>query len=181
MKKLLVVIGMPGSGKDTQIDYMSKRRKLNVIRIGDLVRAKAKSNPDIEEDLESGDLVDNDVVNDLVSHAINSVPDGSYLISDGFPRDIGQAKWLDTFVANHDVIIDKVLLIDIDNDVSVDRLSKRGRDDDDSKTIQHRLEVFHTETDKVIDYYKADDRLSIVNGEPSPEVVSAEIEKILGW
>lgn len=45
MKQLLVIIGMPGSGKDTQIDYMAKRRKFEVIRIGDLVRQRAKTDP----------------------------------------------------------------------------------------------------------------------------------------
>lgn len=181
MKKLLVVVGMPGSGKDTQIDFLSKRQKFEVIRIGDLVRAKAKTDSAIGVDLESGDLVDNDVVNELVAEAIINSADDSYIISDGFPRDIEQAKWLDEFVDKHNCIIEKVLLIDINDDVSIARLSKRGRDDDDDKTIRHRLEVFHAETDKVVEYYEASQRISVVNGKLDPLSVANEIEKILGW
>lgn len=181
MKQLLVIIGMPGSGKDTQIEYLSKRRKLTVIRIGDLVRSKAKIDPQIEADLEAGNLVKNDIVNELVADAIKLARDSEYLISDGFPRDLEQAKWLEEFVARHDCKIDKVLLLDIDDQTALNRLRKRGRDDDDEATILHRLEVFHAKTDPVLDYYRAKKRLSVVDGSLAPRKVADEIQKSLGW
>jgi len=181
MKQLLVIIGMPGSGKDTQIEFMAKRRKLEVIRIGDLVRAKAVTNNKIDADLDAGNLVDNDIVNNLVKDAIQSAPDDSYLISDGFPRDIEQAKWLDEFASNNACKIVQVLVIRIEDSTAIERLKKRGREDDDEDTINHRLEVFHDQTDRVIDYYKSSQRLSEVNGEDAPEEVAQKIENILQW
>lgn len=181
MKQLLVIIGMPGSGKDTQIEYLAKRRKFDVIRIGDLVRAKAKNNASIAADLDAGNLVNNTIVNDLVAEAINSAANKSYLISDGFPRDVEQAIWLDEFINSNNCEIENILLIDVNDDLAIKRLTHRGRDDDDSVTIQHRLDVFHTKTDKVIEYYQDRERISVVNGEGTPEEVADSIEKILGW
>lgn len=135
----------------------------------------------IEADLEAGNLVDNRVVNELVESTIKTTSDGSYLISDGFPRDLEQAKWLDEFCSFNDCEINKVLLININDATAIARLGKRGRDDDDRATIEHRLEVFHTRTDDVIDYYQSSQRLSEVNGEATPDKVADEIEKILEW
>lgn len=181
MKQLLVVIGMPGSGKDTQIEFMAKRRKIEVIRIGDLVRAKALTNSKIKADLDAGNLVDNNVINKIVKDVIQSAPEGSYLISDGFPRDIEQAKWLDEFARNNACKIDRVLFIKIKDSTAIERLKKRGREDDDEVTINHRLEVFHQQTDQVIEYYKSSQRLSEVNGEGTPNEVANQIEDILQW
>ena len=97
MNKLIVVIGLPGSGKDTQIELLSKIRKVNVIEAGDLIRKKAESYPEIKAEVEQGDLVDNDMVNSLVSEKLTSFGSESVIISDGFPRRLSQAKWLDDF------------------------------------------------------------------------------------
>lgn len=181
MKKLLLIIGMPGSGKDTQIEYMAKRRKLSVIRIGDLVREKARTDQGISKDLEAGNLVDNGVVNALVADAIKASVDGSYIISDGFPRDLPQAQWLNEYLPNCNCELDKVLYIDIDDITALERLQKRGRDDDDEATINHRLEVFHTQTDDVIDYYQKSGQLTKVDGRLDPDEVAEKIQKVLGW
>lgn len=181
MKQILLVIGIPGSGKDTQIEYMVKRRQLNVIRVGDLIRKKAKFDKKIQLDFEAGNLVDNKIVNELVADTIQSASPQDYIVSNGFPRDLTQAVWLDKYLAINNYSIDRILLIDVSDAVATERLLKRGRDDDNRSAVVRRLKVFHTQTDDVIEYYQRSGKLTKIDGSPSPEEVAKDIQEVLNW
>jgi len=181
MKKLIVVIGLPGSGKDTQIELLSKIREVNVIEAGDLVRKKAESDPEIKAKVEQGELVDNDMVNSLVSEKLKSFNSESVIISDGFPRRLCQAKWLDDFAKSSDIEIYRYILINIKDEESMKRLLKRGRADDKKEVIKHRIAIFHNETKEVIDYYKDKGLLSIVDGMGSVEDIHERMKAALNW
>lgn len=181
MKKLLVIIGLPGSGKDTQIESLSNRRKLEIIKVGDLVRRKAQDDARVAEDLKRGDLADDDMVNELIAQAITAARAGAYIISDGFPRDLDQAKWLEMFLNKNDACIDKVVYLDADDSVAMQRLLKRGRDDDTAETITHRIEVFHSQTDPVAEYFRSKGQLLEINANGTPDQVAQDIKQRLGW
>ncbi len=181
MKNLLVIIGMPGSGKDTQIAILAKRRSLSVIRVGDMVRKQSESDPSLAVSLKAGDLADNVKVNALLEHGINSAPQGSYIVSDGYPRVLEQVIWLAGQISPAKLVLDRVLFINISDDVARGRLLKRGRIDDTLGIIEHRLGVFHALTDKVVEYYQSMGVLVEVDGSGSPEDVSRAIQGALGW
>lgn len=181
MKQLLIIVGLPGSGKDTQIESLGERKKIEVIRIGDLVRAKAKTDPLVAKDLEQGNLADNAMVNQLIDQSIQNFPDPSYIISDGFPRDLEQAEWLVDYLQSKQVELVGVLYIKISDSVAMQRLLKRGRDDDQEKTIAHRLEVFHKQTGAVVEFFRQLNKLSEIDGSGTPKEVEQAIRAKLGW
>lgn len=179
-KKLLVIIGMPGAGKDTQIAQLQTRQQIEVLRVGDLVRARAKTDPKLAAVLEAGDLVDDEVVNELVIDAMHNIGE-QLLVSDGFPRDIAQAEWLTNTLPTQDFSLLGAVYLHISDTEALKRLLNRGRTDDDSATVQHRIEVFHTQTDPVVDYFKQQGKLIQIDGEQSVEAVAADVQKALGW
>jgi adenylate kinase len=181
MKKLLVIVGLPGSGKDTQIAGLMDRRALRVIRVGDLVREQAKTDAEVAADLKNGDLADNGLVNELIRGAIEQAPPNSYIVSDGFPRDLEQAIWLDKYLETFGIAMDRVLYIKVDDDVALIRLMKRGREDDSKATIKHRIQVFHQMTDEVITHYRQKGQLVEIDGNGTPQEVVKNIKVGLGW
>lgn len=181
MKKLLIVLGKPGSGKDTQIEMLKKLRPIHEISVGDLVRSYAKSHGDIKNDMNSGKLVDNRVVNSLFFNAVTELDDNLLILCNGYPRDFEQADWLEKELGNMSLEIDKVLLIDISDEEVIKRLSKRGRDDDTSNSVQKRLSVFHNNTQRVIDHFKQKGLLVVADGMGTEKEVEDSIIEALGW
>ncbi len=179
-KKLLVIIGMPGAGKDTQIAQLQTRQQIEVLRVGDLVRARAKTDPKLAAVLEAGDLVDDEVVNELVIDAMHNIGE-QLLVSDGFPRDIAQAEWLNTTLPAQNFSLVGAVYLHISDSEALKRLLKRGRTDDDKATVQHRIDVFHAQTDPVIKYFEQQEKLIRINGEQSVEAVTSEVQEALGW
>ena len=181
MKKLILVIGMPGAGKDTQIELLQKTRPINVIRVGDLIRKKAEKDNELSQTMQQGGLVDNEIVNKMVdSEMANFKKDGT-IVSDGFPRDLPQAEWLDSYSKDNDIRIEKFIYLKITDEESLKRLLKRGRSDDSEKTIKNRIEVFHERTNKVLDYYKNNQLLVEVDGMGSVEDIHERMKRALNW
>lgn len=181
MKQLIVVIGLPGSGKDTQIDLLQGLRKIEVIRIGDLIREQAKTNPSIAQALHSGNLVDYDLVNSIVRQQFESFPDGSIIVSDGFPRDTDQADWMESYASTHDIEISKYILLEISDQESLQRLLRRGREDDTQAIITRRIEVFHELTDEVIDSVRGRDNFASIDATGSTDEILNRLKAALGW
>lgn len=181
MRKLLIILGMPGSGKDTQIAELCNRRKAFVIRVGDLVREKAKSDPRVAKDLEEGNLADDHMVNQLIESTIDNTDEDAFIISDGFPRDIKQARWFEEFMSDRKIELENTMLLDVDEKVALERLLKRGREDDEKSIIKHRLDVFKNETGDVVDYYSRKDNFLHIDGNGTPDEVLDQIREKLTW
>jgi adenylate kinase len=165
----IVLLGPPGSGKGTQAARLRDELDLTHVATGDLVRA----HPDrTEAYTREGRLVPDDVVLGLVEHALGEAPGGVLL--DGFPRSVEQAKSLDGLVRLTDVVF-----LDVPDDVVLERLSHRGREDDDLDTVNERLAVYRDTTEPLVDYYAGKSLLRRIDGNGTPEEVHARIEDAL--
>lgn len=127
----LVILGAPGSGKGTQAVRIAESRSLKHISTGDLLReAVAAGTPlgkQVESILTSGKLVSDEIVLELIREAVKSdagrVEKGWIL--DGYPRTTAQAEALETVLGQIGQKIDSVLVLDVDNEAIVERLSNR--------------------------------------------------------
>lgn len=129
----------------------------------------------IKETLHSGNLLPDEKTIPVIEKYLEKPAYKNGYIIDGFPRTLSQAQYFNPNV-------DKVVYITLPDKEALWRIAYRTEDRDDSaaKTIIHRINVFHENTDKVIDFYQTEGKLVEVDGQPSIEEVNEEILKGLG-
>ena len=179
----VVLIGAPGSGKGTQGVELAKRLGVAYLATGDVLRDHVERGTDlgrrVAEYLDRGELVPDDVVVDVVcDHLAPLADDGGYVL-DGFPRTVAQAQAAEELLPGG--LADVVVYLDLPDDVARERLDQRddGRSDDDEDTIDHRLEVFHAETEPLVGFYEDRGQLRRVDADQPPTAVLAAIEAVL--
>jgi len=125
----IVLLGAPGSGKGTQAKHMVERYKVPQVSTGDLLRSAVTSGTPLGQQakaaMDSGQLVPDEIVLGMIRERL-AMPDASNgFILDGFPRNINQAEALDRMLAELNTPLDGVLLIEVDFDLLMQRLSGR--------------------------------------------------------
>jgi adenylate kinase len=125
----IVMLGAPGSGKGTQAQRIQKEHGLPQISTGDLLRkAVADKTPlglRAKSVMDAGELVPDDVVLGMIKGRIAARDAKRGFILDGFPRNTSQADSLDTLLATLDLKLDRVVLMDVDFDILMKRLTGR--------------------------------------------------------
>ena len=154
--------------------------------------------------MDAGELVPDDVIIGLVTERLQNPDTEKGFILDGFPRTSAQAVALDAELSKLERPLDAALLIDVDAEVIVKRLTSRRmckecgyigsvadascpkcggkmyqRDDDNEATVRNRLDVYQKSTSPLIDYYRGCELLVAIDGDRDPQVVFADVEKAL--
>ncbi len=177
----LIILGPQGSGKGTQAKLLAEKYNLTHISSGALLRAEAESGSPkgkiIAKILQSGELMPFETVLDVLEPALRNSRTG--FIIDGTPREISQAEYLDYFLKELKTNIDKVILLDIPREVSLERLAKRavleGRTDDTPEAIKERLDTYTQKTIPIIEHYRSQGKLLEIDGRPDIDTIFQEI------
>ncbi len=175
----LVLIGIQGAGKSTQGNLLSKQLKIPYLSTGHIFREIAKEKTQLGRQVKMlinlGALIPDAKVIEIVNSYLSKPEYKKGYILDGFPRTIQQAK---KFINN----VDKVIELAIPDKEALWRLAYRDevRDDNTIEAIRKRIELFHTHTQPVLDYYNKKKMLVSIDGTRSIEEVNDEILKSLG-
>ena len=125
----LVLLGAPGSGKGTQAKRLVDKLNIPQISTGDLLRAAVEAQTPLGRQakaiMDAGQLVPNDLVLGLIRERLNSPDCRNGFILDGFPRNLEQAEELDRLLDSLSMPIQKSILIDVDFDILMQRLTGR--------------------------------------------------------
>jgi len=125
----LIFIGPPGSGKGTQAKLLSQRRGLVHFSTGDIIRdAIAQGTPEgrrADKFVHAGQLVPDNVVNDIVNSRFRPPNRIDKFVMDGYPRNVDQAKSFDALLKELKLPLDAVLFLNVDDRQLIDRLSAR--------------------------------------------------------
>ncbi|MCF0204608.1 MAG: adenylate kinase [Muribaculaceae bacterium] len=159
----IVIFGGPGSGKGTQSDKIIEHFNLFHISTGDVLRDHMRRGTDhgkvASEYISQGKLIPDELMINILASVLDDNKDATKngVIFDGFPRTIPQAKALKTMLAERGTAVSKVVGLEVDDDELVARLINRGkisgRSDDNEETIKKRLEVYHSQTSPLRQYY----------------------------
>ncbi|BBJ27211.1 adenylate kinase [Athalassotoga saccharophila] len=125
----IIFVGPPGAGKGTQAQVISKTFKIPHISTGDMLRNEMESGSElgkkVRDIINSGKLVDDAVMNQIVKERLSKPDTKNGFILDGFPRTLNQAKALDEILSSIGKKLDHVIYVDVPEKVIVERLSAR--------------------------------------------------------
>jgi adenylate kinase len=198
----IVFIGPPASGKGTQAEMLSKKINIHLISSGNLFRwhiiKKTELGQKVEKILAAGNLVSNDITNQIITGEIKKNPDN--FILDGYPRNVNQAEFLKNITS-----LDIALEVFIPLGEAIRRLSGRRvcqcgatyhlifkppqapelcdlcggklfqRDDDTEEKIKYRYGIYQRETEPLINFYQRAGILIKIDGSPPIQDVFKEI------
>jgi adenylate kinase len=180
----LILLGAPGAGKGTQATFICRKYSIPQISTGDMLRAAVKAGTPLgleaKKVMDSGGLVSDDLIINLVKERIAQADCEHGFLFDGFPRTIPQADAM----KEAGVKLDFVLEIDVPFEAIIERMSGRRshaasgrtyhvkynppkvdglddvtgepliqRDDDKEETVRKRLEVYSAQTRPLVEYY----------------------------
>lgn len=169
----IVIFGPPGSGKGTQSERIIEKYKLVHLSTGDVLRAEKNSGSElgnkVKELIDSGNLVPDELVQEMVKAFVIKNKNAKGFIFDGFPRTTNQAAWLDNMLAEINASITLMLALEVDDEELKNRILSRGKvsgraDDQDVSIIENRISVYKQQTTPVMDFYNAQNKFSSING-----------------
>ena len=181
MKRRLLFLGPPGAGKGTQAIRIAKNHGLLHLSTGDLLRSEVenctKLGQQAKEIMDRGELVSDEIVLSIVEKNIITQEKGWLL--DGFPRNLIQAQALNELLKKIKQPIELVVLIELNDEILIQRLLNRGRSDDNEETIRNRLDIYRKKTAPLIDHYSRLGLLKSINGNGEMKIIEKTIQDIL--
>jgi adenylate kinase len=182
----LILFGPPGAGKGTQASRIAAAHRLIHLSTGDILRAAiAEGTPlglTAKSYVEKGALVPDDIIIGLVREVLETQNANGFLL-DGFPRTVEQARALDDLFQELQIKDVRIVILTAPDQELINRMVNRGleqgRKDDTPETIQHRLQVYNTQTEPVKVYYERNRKVLPVDGLGPVEEVTMRIEKAL--
>jgi adenylate kinase len=175
---VILLMGMPGSGKGTQGKILADRHGYHLVSMGELVRLYVTG--ERRQQMLAGTLLDDTEIIAIIDKVLKSIVDDENCILDGFPRTIPQAEWLLAQVKAGRFTLNRVFHLVASREAVVNRLSHRGRMDDDQNVITERLKEYDRLTQPLIDWFGANGvEVLDVNAEHQVEEVNDDLEKYL--
>jgi adenylate kinase len=175
---MIILLGVPGSGKSTQAELLVGRGKLRWLSMGELFRQKAT--PAQKEQMLQGRLINSDEAVQLLSQELKELGDEPQIILDGFPRYIDQADWLIKQKNSGNLAVTAVVYLFVDKEVVKERMLLRGRMDDSEDVINKRFEEFEQTSLPAIGVLEANSiPILRINADQAPEKILEDIVEAL--
>ena len=189
----IVIFGPPGAGKGTQSKFIVKKFNLYQLSTGDLLRNeinnKTQLGSQISSIINSGELVSDKIVSNLIEKFVSNDTYKDKIIFDGYPRTLMQARNLDSLLRKYKQKIDIVLKLSVSLETVkkriLERQSQEKRADDNEEIAIKRYQTYEKTSEPVMEYYKQSNLLKVVNGEAGISEINSEIsglmDAIKGW
>ena len=212
----IVLLGAPGSGKGTQAKKLMSERNISHISTGDMLRLVVSSGTKLgmqaKNIMETGQLVPDDIMAGIIRERLSEDDIKNDFVLDGFPRTENQALDLEKLLIEIKQPLDFAILMDVDSDVLLKRLTGRRtcsltgkllniyfspqseldaclnaggellqREDDNEATISSRLNVYHDQTEPLIEFYCSRNLLKILDADGEVKDIYTRLLATLGY
>jgi adenylate kinase len=179
----LLVLGPQGAGKGTQAKRIAAEYDVPHISTGDRFRAEIAAGSDfgkrVESILTAGELVPDELTIGKLRDWLGEEGAQRGFVLDGFPRNLAQADALDAMLAGIGRDLDAVLFFDLPDDIATERLLRRAveenRADDTPDVIARRLQIYHDETEPIVEHYRAGGKLVPLHAGRTVDEVWSEV------
>jgi adenylate kinase len=202
----LVLIGAPAAGKTTNGNYISEKYGVPTIDVRKVLQdeiAKAsetkrppgsgkpgsrrsnawserqRSMNEAMKKLDKGELVKDDVLNTTVLMRLMEDDCKNGFVLDGYPGSVEQAVYLDGLLAARNIDSLEIILLDISDEIALEKMANRGRPQDKGGFAEKRLELFRDNVGPVLEYYQGD-ALYVIDASKDLATIQAEIDHVLG-
>lgn len=181
----IILFGPPGAGKGTQAALIRNHYGIPHLSTGDIFRSAIKNKTPlgvkVKGILDTGELVPDTTVVDLVAEEIEKPEYRAGYILDGFPRTVQQAASFDALLESKKSDIDAFIALTVPREELVHRILNRGegRSDDTEEGIRKRLNVYDEETRPVKNYYSKKSLVHEIQGTGSIEEIFSRIRAVL--
>jgi adenylate kinase len=183
----VLLLGPQGAGKGTQAARVSIEYDIPHIASGEILRAEMAAGTDlgnrVRDVIDCGELVSDDLMIQLIRNRLEQPDTEAGFVLDGFPRTLVQAEALDSILSDIGRSFSVVFALQIPDEVAFERLRRRaeleGRADDTDEAIQRRLDIYHQETEPLVEYYRTRGSLVPIHADRSENEVFAEIQAAL--
>ncbi len=183
LKKLILLIGAPGSGKTTDGSNIAQNHSdITHYSTGDLLKSEVEKETKLGKInkgfIESGELVPTDIVIDTIVGAVKNAPTDIILL-DGFPRKEKQMKFFADCLNNVDGIeLSSVIEIRVSEDVARERVL--GADESKSEDLfNNTMRIYQETIAEIEEFYNQNNLLKVIDGEQEMNVVVEEIDTFL--
>jgi len=183
--KRIVLIGPPGAGKGTQSVLMAEWLQIPHHSTGEILRAACAEQTDVGRQVaqfmeqEQGRLVPDGVVQEIVFQVLSLPASQRGYILDGFPRTVPQAQEFDLWLNQNGCSLSLVFEFRVTEEVLLERLADRGREDDHREVIRRRMQQYNDLTRPLLKYYQDQGILNVVEGQKTTEEVFASIQQMI--
>lgn len=204
---IYILTGGPATGKGTRSDILAKALGIPHISTGDMLREVAKTNDNIREMLERGELISDEIITSLLEDRIKKEDCKDGFVLDGYPRTYSQAILLDELLAKHNRTITRVIELTVPDELAFKRILERKkcescgemygidfppkvedvcdkcgghlsvRTDDTRETLAKRIETYRKNAQAILDFYKEKGLLMTVDASHNPESVIDDAQK----
>jgi adenylate kinase len=183
----VLLLGPQGAGKGTQGKLISEEYGLPHIATGDILRAAMAAGTELGRKVQpiydAGGLVPDDIMIELIRERLAADDAAGGFVLDGFPRTAVQAEALDEMLDEIGRPLTVVLEFQLPEEVSIERLTLRagdeGRADDTPDAIRRRLQLYHEQTEPLIEHYRTRGNLVGIPADKPIEAVFEENQKAL--
>lgn len=175
---MIIFMGVAGSGKSVQGRLLADEMALPWLSTGEFLRMLVSG--DRRKDMLAGRLLSDREIIKLVQKIFAMIDVHDEFILDGFPRTVSQADWLLNQHKHGQLDVTAVIHLTVSEQTVLDRLLKRGRQDDHKEAIIERFEEYEKVTKPIMDHFKkAAVPIFDFNGEDSVERIHAEIKQAI--
>ena len=198
---IYILTGGPATGKGTRSDILAKALNIPHIATGDMLRNVAKTNEDIAQKLQKGELISDDIITKLLEDRINEEDCKPGFVLDGYPRTYSQAVLLDELLKRNNRQITKVMELVVPDELAYKRILERKRcdkcgesygidfppkvedvcdkcgghlsvrTDDTKETLTKRINTYKENAKAILDFYREKGLLMTVDASHNPETV----------